>query len=155
MGRIRHYSLRVKKAASRSRVIMVSVAAILLSVGLFAGASAPVHAGPPTDYTYVCNSDYSFSAIRVYSINGPSYSFNLKKGQCTPSLVWNGYDNLRVDVEDPASSLLSDVDSYKIGEISIGWGPCHENSENDASNPPDSYNWNGIRYRNYERGDCV
>jgi hypothetical protein len=99
----------------------------------------------------LCNSDYSDSSIRAYSnYPGATYSYTLKAGQCV-SRPWNGADNLKVDVE---TGLSLDIDSYKIGEINVGWGPCHENSENEASDPSDHYNDNGTRYRTSTSSNC-
>ena len=136
------------------RKVIGGVSALVLgTVGALA-FTLPAHAAPQYDWTFVCNSDYSVSNIRVYSdFVGAQYSYNVAEGGCT-GIIFNGYDNLRVDVEDRGFGDL-DVNSYKIGEISIGWGPCHTNSENPASNPPDSYNWNGIRYRNYDTTACT
>ena len=134
------------------RRVAAGVSAVVLGVaGVF--VAAPAQAAE--NYANaVCNSDYSDAGIRVFSdYPGATYSYNLAAGQCV-SRPWNGADNLRVDVEYPSHSVFGDIDSYKIGEIGVGWGPCHTGSENSASNPPDSYNANGIRYRNYSNSNC-
>ena len=112
------------------------------------------------DWTFICNSSASDTYIRVkppIRYQSPSQWFNLpvdvKWGDCT-KILFNGDDNIRVDV-DPDFGGQPDIDSYKIGEIGVGYGGCHYNSENSSSDPPDSYNWNGIRYRNYRTGNCT
>lgn len=125
----------------------VSAAAVVLGLGGLFLTATPAAA---QNYVNLCNSEYSVETIRVYS-DLPSYNVYLTPGACTS--FFNGYDNLRVDVEY-CTGGCRDVNSYKIGEIGVGWGPCHEDSENSASNPPDSYNENGIRYRNYDTTRC-
>jgi hypothetical protein len=141
----------VKRLASRVAVLL---AGILPIVGLSVMFTQPA-AAAENYANAVCNSDYSYNSIRVYSnYPGATYSYTLGAGQCV-SRPWNGADNLRVDVEGCSNIIQCwDIDSYKIGEINVGWGPCHEDSENDASDPPDSYNDNGIRYRNYRTTTC-
>lgn len=124
--------------------------AIILTSLLSAGPAYADH-GSNNYMNALCNSDYSDASIRAYSTYpGATYSYTLGRGQCV-SRPWNGADNLTVDVE-PYS--IPDIDSYKQGEINVGWAGCHENSENSSSDPSDHNNDNGTRYRNYSSWNC-
>lgn len=134
--------------------LLAALSSLALAFGLGLVATQPAEA-LTNDWTKVCNSDYSVAEILVKVYDDPSWGYfqvELNSGQCTGT-IYNAHDNIRVDTEYQAGILMQ-VHSYKIGEIGVGWGPCHDDSDNSASNPPDSYNVNGIRYRNYHTYHC-
>lgn len=138
--------------------LLLAVAAVF---GLSALAATPAQAdaGLENGYMEVCNSSGSVADITVYDGYGAiDYLYHVADGDCQldpPDYtrgLRNVNNNVRVDVEDHEPQ---DVDSYKIGHISEGYGPCHEDSENHASDPPNSYEPYGARYRNYTTGNCT
>ena len=119
-------------------------------------STLPAEAYPPESFSEFCNSAYSDDVVIAYRgpYSDPSKTWWTDTDQCwfdgVPSAVGPVTD-IRVDV-DPAG-FGADIDSYKIGEIGVGWGPCHD-GETNSSNPPDSYGANGVRYRNYSNSGC-
>lgn len=133
----------------RKRIITL-FASLALILGIAAVTTQPAEA-LTNDWTDVYNSDYSVACILVKVYDDPSVGY-FQRQVCPgghTGTIWNGDDNIRIDVEYESSCLFCDVDSYKKGEIGVGWGPCY-NGENESANPPDSYNNGGIRIRNYK-----
>lgn len=136
----------------RRLIILLSTMAAAL-FGMVA-LTTPAFADHGSDGTiFVCNSSGSTAPIDVYHSDSGSdhdvYNW-LGFGACTGNTINN--DNLRVDVESDGNA--QDVDSYKQGEINVGYGPCHENSENPASDVSDHSNDNGARYHNWAGARC-
>jgi hypothetical protein len=72
--------------------------------------------------------------------------------QCTP---WLDPTGIRVDTDPYGPSH-----SYRLAAVGTGsngaWSACHSNSDNHASDPPQSSlgPWK-IWYRNYDQGNCT
>lgn len=142
--------MQIKSIAKKAGV---GAAGLALAGGFSVLATQPASAAT---YTLICNSDYSDEWIRWYGSGDP----HGLGGYAPPSDCDNtgsqyiSITYLRVDVDTTGSNSNGvDIDSYKIGEIDVGWGPCHT-GETDSSNPPDEYANHGIRYRNYKGGSC-
>jgi hypothetical protein len=131
--------------------------AFLMTLGASVGSifvSPPVSASIST--YQVCNSSASVTTIVAWSSEGQFPDTYLNKGQCRNPFNQSGVTSgpgisgVRVDV-DPDDCCGLDVDSYYIGVIGQGYGPCHD-SENNASDPPDNAP-QGVRY-NTNAGHC-
>lgn len=133
------------KLKTRSRL-----AAVFCSLGLITTlslSSTPAFADHGSDNDIlVCNSTASVASIEI-----PNNAGVFVDGAC--GNFYNGADNLFVDVEYDSS--YQDVNSYKQGEIGVGYGGCHTNSENATSDVYDHANDNGARYRNFRYGNCT
>jgi hypothetical protein len=146
-------SVRLKALSARARVALI-LGSLLLAAMAAIFAPAP-QADASQDAYKVCLSSVADAGILPSDIHG--YGFILSRGGCeTLDNASGGGDAIRVDVDPEWSAYQwgSDIDSYKIGHIDYGYGPCHDNSENDNSNPPDSYADTGARYNNYAGANC-
>ena len=89
----------------------------------------------------ICNSSLSFTSIKPNHGQGV-----LQPGNCSP-YMYNGDDGVRVDTDYTGASH-----SYKINPVGGPVGPCHTNSDNHASNPP---NYDTVYYINFDHGNCT
>ena len=95
----------------------------------------------------ICNSSASDDRLEVSSTTWTDVTplIRIGKDQCK-SFNFPA-SSVRVGVDAYGSP---DIDSYKLGIIGQGYGPCHH-GENDFSDPP---NTGQVRYRNYTNGSC-
>jgi hypothetical protein len=124
---------------------LAALASLALLFGLGSATALPAQA-TISEYQ-VCNSTASVGHITVWSTQAWFAERTLPKGYCQ---VFGHVSTIRVDV-DPEYGNDGDVDSYYIGVIGQGYGPCHD-SENPESDPPDDAP-NGVRY-NTNAGHC-
>jgi hypothetical protein len=139
---------KIKSASLSKKPLLVLVAVLFIAIGIAAVIQTSAYAG----YTKICNSNGSYAPIKVYDKDTPTTDKQtLWWDQCTSGGWYNGNDDLRVDVNPEGHGL--DVGSYKLGVIgsATGYGDCHKNSENNASNPPQA---DAVRYRNYHGLSC-
>ena len=131
---------------TRSKLATIS-ASFILGIGGAALTAVPAHADT---YIRVCNSggtSGSYTRITVSNWSGGVYP-----GQCT-GLIPNFAGQVTVDTDPDGPSH-----SYKIKPCNSdstncdSYGPCHTNSDNHASNPPDVAR---VYYRNFNHGDCT
>jgi hypothetical protein len=136
---------KISFASKNKKALIVLVAALFVAVGI---------AGVMQTYALtnikICNSSASAAKIEAYKTDW-SWHKTLSPNYCSSWVNNTGSNPVRVDVEYDFGGV--DVDSYKLGRIGSGYGPCHTNSENSASNPPDDAS-QGVRYRNYRGGSC-
>jgi hypothetical protein len=133
------------------RPIALLLITLLVAAGLYAYQAtapsgsplAPVVADAyPSDNISICNSSASDYAITAYKTDW-SWSDVLSPDQCSASVNNTGSNPVRVNT----NSL---TESYKLGVVGEGYGPCHDGS-NSASNPPNEHQ---VRYRVYDNPGC-
>lgn len=128
------------------------------SLGLVAGGAA-LTAAPAEAFIWdaACNSSASDEFIGVGYIYQSGDNFGngelLGDGVCYYNYFSDG-TNLRVNTDPTGSGTYGvDTDSYKIGWIDHGYGPCHV-GETMVSNPDDSYENPGFRYMVATNSSC-
>lgn len=62
-------------------------------------------------------------------------------------MLYNGNNAVRVDTDPYGPSH-----SYKINPVGAPVGPCHTNSDNHSSDPP---NYADVYYQNFNHGNCT
>jgi hypothetical protein len=132
------------------KLLTYLTAAFVLTLGVV--VSAVPHVSAATTLK-ICNSSISANYIKAYNDSRHEEHY-IAPDHC--DTVYNGDGNARVDVDPydrPVGDYIKDIDSYKLGVIGEGYGPCHEDSENNASDPPNTAP-DGVRYRNYVNSTC-
>jgi hypothetical protein len=133
------------------RRIALALLGLLASLGLLTAGTVPAQA---VNYgsIKIAVTDGSFTSMYVYR---DSQSNGIEWVIPGDSTTWLYPVGVRVDT-DP----LGTSHSYRIKPTGTGasndWGPCHENSDNHSSDPPQStsgYSW-VIYYKNYDDGYC-
>jgi hypothetical protein len=149
----------------RKRIIAGLAAILMAWFGLSVAAPAKSPVAPPpaaASISYnimICASALSFTTLYEHDIDGssnPGHFINADPDfaptQCTP---WLDPTGIRVDTDPYGPSH-----SYKLAAVGPGsdgsWSTCHTNSDNHASNPPQSSSgaWK-IWYKNFDNGDCT
>jgi hypothetical protein len=117
-------------------------------VVLFAGIGgyAIYTAYAASTYIYVYNSSASDATIKVYDKYHPSTRYDFVGPGERSKQMYNGFNDIRVDVDNKS------IDSYKLGIVGNGYGSCHKDSSNTASDPPNALE---VRYRNYQSRSCI
>jgi hypothetical protein len=121
------------------RRLLAALASLALLFTLGAATAVPAQASIEPTFK-ICN-DHGFEYIEVH--NG-GYSSGLLRpyyGDCTG---WIAMAGTRVDTDPEGPSH-----SYRING-----GPCHTNSDNHDSDPPNTAG-KIVNYRNYDHGDCT
>lgn len=132
----------------RTRII-APIAALTLSLGLGALGTQPAAAANST--LKICNSSHSSHYISAWDIDEPIEKY-IQPGYCA---TMEDVGDTRVDVDPYDRQVypyLLDIDSYQLGVIGEGYGPCHA-SENNASNPPNDAP-DGVRYKTFPDNHC-
>jgi hypothetical protein len=124
------------------RSCIATAAAAVGAIGIVSPASAQTN-------IKICSSSASYGQIEAFKTD-LSWSQKLEPGQCTGWINNTGTNPVHVDVN---SSIYDDVNSYELGKIGYGYGPCHTYSNNHDSDPPDDAP-DGVRYRNFHGGTC-
>lgn len=119
--------------------VLGGLATIVLVAGLSVVGVQPASAA--SDYITVCNSSLSFTRISVRPTGG-----SLSQGWCA-ARQYNGDNRVRVNTDPTGASH-----SYIINPVGGPVGPCHTNSDNQSSDPP---NYETVYYRNFDHGDCT
>lgn len=114
----------------------------VLAGGLITGLTVfgAVPADAASSQITICNSSLSFTRIK------PNAWGYLQPGACSPWL-YNGNNNVRVDTDPDGPSH-----SYIINPVGAPVGPCHNDSDNHSSDPP---NYETVYYRNFDHGNCT
>lgn len=123
-------------------VTLIAIAVFFAAIG----SLAIYQTYAASTYIYVYNSSASDATIKVYDKYHPTTRYDFVGPGERSKQMYNGFNDIRVDV-DPYNK---DIDSYKLGVVGNGYGPCHS-SDNSASDPPNSLE---VRYRNYYNGSC-
>ena len=121
----------------RRRLLAAASAAVL--TGML--ALNPVAAHASSDLIKICNSSLSFTRITVNNWG------SLPPGSSCTAYLLNGSNQVRVDTDPDGPSH-----SYIINPVGAPVGPCHTNSDNHNSDPP---NYDTVYYRNFDHGNCT
>lgn len=117
--------------------------ASVLAGGLITGLSimGVQPASAAGSWITVCNSADGYARIAATSYGA------IGVGNCTAWPLNNTDGQVRVDTDPDGPSH-----SYKIKPDGGSYGPCHTNSDNHSSDPP---NVTKVYYKNYNHGDCT
>jgi hypothetical protein len=122
----------------RTRIVSAAFALVLAGAG---AVLAVQPASAASTYITICNSSLSFTTIQPNHGQGV-----LQPGWCSGTM-YNGDNGVRVDTDYSGSSH-----SYKINPVGAPVGPCHTNSDNHSSDPP---NYATVYYQNFDHGNCT
>lgn len=137
-------------------MIRTKIAAIGASLALGVGSvliAQPAQAVVGASFR-ICRSSGAFAPIAVWDTGSSYEAYLYGDGACTS---WLDAAGIRVDTDPTGRSH-----SYKLKVTDAdgnggSYGPCHTNSDNHASDPPNPGSGNPTRvyYRNYDHGDCT